>query len=1202
MSETTSAGAIGLDLEVNAKLDKDVQVQAKKIAESIQKALSGMDTNVFKQLHEGVAKAMQAMVATIRNQTAQAQALMKAFVESMSTMMNGFNVKQIFPSSEDEPAPTNASTSTAHTRAPPSIKLPKITMPKLKLDDQFNTDSMKLKIQELEAELDSLDDHILNLQQRRKMLLETYSDSMSAKDENSLNLKVMNIDQQIAKFQIRAESANLTIQGLQRQLQSLNTSSVKEMPIPKFPKLTAPLSQLKMMPGIVGKIGVAFKLLKGNISTVISGAVQFATVMKQKFASVVSSVKRAISAVSKLGKTLSTLARIGMNPLSMLKKGFDKLTGSMNKSSKSAGHAGMGIGRLAKSFVVFSLIFPIVSRAVMSLGQSISASLKTNETFTNSLNQIKTNLMAAFMPIYQAILPALNALMSALAKITAMFAGFISNLFGKTYSQSVQAAQGLVDAKDAMGAYGNAAKETAKKLGSLAGMDEINTLNSQSDNGSNGGGGSAPVITPTDFDESSVSDFAKKLRELFDKGDFTGIGKLLGEKINASVLKMTDYISWDKVGGKITETINHITDLFNSLVGTINWENIGRLLGTGINTISNTLYTLMKGINWAQCGTALANGVNGIVYSVDWPQLGRTIGSFFQAQISLMHGYVTTADYPAIGKALADCLTGLGNEIDWNQLAETLGKGISGAISLIHNFVKNIDWRELGYTIGSSINTFFANVNWADLGATLSDAALGLLDTLRAALASIDWGQIGKALADFLCNIDWISLLIDLAVVIGQAFIGLTGTIVEFIKELADNIITGFFNGLLEFFGDPLGWIKDHIVDPFINAIKDLFGIHSPSTVMLEIGGNLIQGMINGIGGLIGTLVGSVGSWFGGIADTISNTWDSIKETAGNAWDGITSTIGDAWEGLKKGASDTWENLKSGVSSTWENIKQGAGNAWEGIKSGIGGFVGDIGSNISNGFNTAKDLALGSSNVLKTDVLSNFNSMSSEIGQLPGKLSSIGSDMFNRMRDGVNSTIGNVKSAISSGMDNATTDMKSLSGSSSTWGSDMISGFEQGIRSKMSSVVSAARNVASSISSLLHFSRPDEGPLRNYETWMPDMIDGLKRTLESRAPALISGVQNIAQAMSNAMALDTPDIAFAGHREIDLSTTIQHDNQETIDKQDTIITYLGLILEVLSKDEDKMMHLQVLLGNSVLKDELIRMNKESIAQTGKPLF
>lgn len=87
---------------------------------------------------------------------------------------------------------------------------------------------------------------------------------------------------------------------------------------------------------------------------------------------------------------------------------------------------------------------------------------------------------------------------------------------------------------------------------------------------------------------------------------------------------------------------------------------------------------------------------------------------------------------------------------------------------------------------------------------------------------------------------------------------------------------------------------------------------------------------------------------------------------------------------------------------------------------------------------------------------------------------------------------------------------------SQTWGSDMVEGLGKGIRNKGNSnwFTNILSGLASKISSYLHFSRPDTGPLREYEKWMPDMVEGLGRTLEKSSPKLISKVKNMSEEMS----------------------------------------------------------------------------------------
>lgn len=82
------------------------------------------------------------------------------------------------------------------------------------------------------------------------------------------------------------------------------------------------------------------------------------------------------------------------------------------------------------------------------------------------------------------------------------------------------------------------------------------------------------------------------------------------------------------------------------------------------------------------------------------------------------------------------------------------------------------------------------------------------------------------------------------------------------------------------------------------------------------------------------------------------------------------------------------------------------------------------------------------------------------------------------------------------------------------WGKDMIQGFIDGIKNMINRVGEAAKSIANKIKSFLHFSRPDEGPLRDYQKWMPDFVDGLAKSLENSAGTLQSAVKGMATEMS----------------------------------------------------------------------------------------
>nr|MDD3840757.1 hypothetical protein [Clostridia bacterium] len=124
-------------------------------------------------------------------------------------------------------------------------------------------------------------------------------------------------------------------------------------------------------------------------------------------------------------------------------------------SSKVVGFANMidnAFRRVLRRILVYNLIY----RAIRGLISYMNASLMTNRQFVASLNQIKTNLMVAFQPIYDFILPALNALMRGIATVTTYIAAAISALFGKTYRQSFKAAKSLNTARQSMAGVGKA--------------------------------------------------------------------------------------------------------------------------------------------------------------------------------------------------------------------------------------------------------------------------------------------------------------------------------------------------------------------------------------------------------------------------------------------------------------------------------------------------------------------------------------------------------------------------------------------------------------------------------------------------------------------------------------------------------------------------------------------------------------------------
>ena len=170
--------------------------------------------------------------------------------------------------------------------------------------------------------------------------------------------------------------------------------------------------------------------------------------------------------VNNLGNSFKKL-RSGLSSARQSISNFNRGLSSMNNSSRAVSRTNEGLNRLrftlrllASQIVVFTLIY----QGIMMMAKGFGMALKTNTEFSRSLNNIKVNMMTAFYPIYSVALPAINALMHALEKVTGWIAQFTSALTGMSLSASRSGANGLYSQIKAMNDTGSASKKASDSV------------------------------------------------------------------------------------------------------------------------------------------------------------------------------------------------------------------------------------------------------------------------------------------------------------------------------------------------------------------------------------------------------------------------------------------------------------------------------------------------------------------------------------------------------------------------------------------------------------------------------------------------------------------------------------------------------------------------------------------------------------------
>ncbi|RGQ58831.1 phage tail protein [Enterocloster bolteae] len=532
--------------------------------------------------------------------------------------------------------------------------------------------------------------------------------------------------------------------------------------------------------------------------------------------------------------------------------GLKRLSAGIFGINKGAKKSGYSFGKMLSTALLMGMAFRALSSVTKSIREGMENlaqySKDTNTTLSglmSSLTQLKNSFATAFSPILTTIAPALNYLISLLSSAVTALAQFFSALTGKsTFVKAVKVQQDYAASLEKTGGAAKAAE------GALASFDKLNV---SQDKGNAGGGGNE--ISPSEMFETvpietAIKEMADKIKSLIHAEDWNGLGAYVAERLNEGLQRVYDVINWNNIEPKITYFVDAFTQTFNSLVDNLDWDLLGRTIGAGVNTIVNTLNLLIDGIDWTNLGKRLGDGANGFVNEIDWKELGRLLGNKFMI--------------------LPETLLGFVNQFDWGKFGTEIGHSLNGALEKIDPDV---------------------------LGASLSGLAVGILSGLNNAIATLDWHEIGQKIQTFIKSIDWLSIAEELAQAAGGLIGGMASVVAglfegipekvsdyftQAVEECGGDIVRGLFWGIIKALGDLFHWIYDHIFTPFIEGFKKAFGINSPSTIMQEMGGYIMEGLLYGISNFIPSIIDK----FTELKDNVMEKLRSIIDAIGDVLKG----------------------------------------------------------------------------------------------------------------------------------------------------------------------------------------------------------------------------------------------------------------------------------------------------------------------------
>lgn len=778
---------------------------------------------------------------------------------------------------------------------------------------------------------------------------------------------------------------------------------------------------------------------------------------------------------SAAGAAAKNIGRAALAAAGKLVSGIKSAASAMAKMlfhSKSMRGQFSGLISGAKKFALSLL----GARGIWALlRKAVSAYMEQNQQLSATLSSCWSSIGNLLGPI---ITKVINLVAQAVAYVTAFLKLF--GIVGKSTTKAI-------------GSAGSAAKKETKELQrQLAAFDELNILsdNKSDSDGGGGGGGSASGNLPS----VELPDWAKLIAEQLKAGDWAAAATTLAEQLNA-------------------------------MVASVDWAGVGQKIGYYLNGALTFLATFIKEFDWHALGAGLGTMFTNLITSVDWSNLGVLLTAKWAILLKLLSGFFETFDGSAFGHGIHDVIMGAINAADWvglsSELAQNLSnfiqsidfEEISSALSLgvrttlqsLNAAVTNFDWHGLGSKIAEFIN----GIDWAgiigDLATLIGNTVSACLEGLTGLVQDIDWAKFGHdtfdALKNVVENIDWTGLVSSAFELLGSVIGGAASFAVsigtdfwnllkdawestksyfsDYIKDAGGNVIEGLWKGIDDACANIVSWVKEHIVDPFVNGFKNAFGIHSPSTVMAEQGGYIVDGLLQGITDTwnsiveffdtaLGSITATLSDWATKAKTTISDwasdakstitKWASDTKSKVTTWASNTKSSISTWASNAKSTITTWASTTKSKIATWASTTKSSITTWgSNVQSTISSKMTTIKTTLSNGFGQAK-------NSITTKMQSAMDTIKGQDWH------SVGTNICDGIKNGINAGWTWLKTTVSNLASNLVSSAKSVLGINSPSrvfrdevGVYIGEGIGEGITDSESSVLKSVSGVADAI-------------------------------------------------------------------------------------------------------------------------------------------
>ena len=687
------------------------------------------------------------------------------------------------------------------------------------------------------------------------------------------------------------------------------------------------------------------------------------------FTAIASAISGELEPIRRLGVDLSQ-ARLQQELLAL---GFNKQVSSLSQADKAV--------------LRYIAIMKQTTNIQGNLAQTISSPANMVRILKSEISQLAKAVGQLLYPAFKAILPVLIAAVDLIKEFVVSLASVFGQKIEFTdFSKTQKDIGGVSDAMDDTADATKAAAKAAKDY--TMGFDELNIIDPSQNSGSSGsgsGGATGNLLGDVDLSQydmfkdyagSAVDEIKEKLKSLdsFQIGTQIGeqLNKLMGMIYNAihsvdwaslgavfadGVNGLVDSVDWDLFGRLLADRFIIEFELLGGFLSQLDWTSVLNAFIDGFSGFFHELSDWIATVDWTGVGKQLTDKLSDALQNVEIEKLARVFFNFITDSINAVSDFLAGTDSYQLGQDLVDFAIRAVTSVDWAGLAQAIGRFFGEAFIEALDFMGGLVSRIADYFEKKVAEGPFDNVGlnivygiYYGIQDAITNVASWIIENVFNPFINGFKSAFGINSPSTVMAEQGGYIIAGLKKGITDAISSVTETaekILSAIKSAFDNfslfdIGKNLIQGLIDGVNNMIETAKNAVAnvgDAVIDKVKNVLGIHSPSTEFAEIGGYIDMGLANGITAFLGY-----------VNDAMNKLVDATKlKGEGMANYGIdcgTSYVNGIISGLDSKWAELDNNLKTNFFGTVQTFIQAAQSGdWKTvgttIAASIWGAMGD---------------------------------------------------------------------------------------------------------------------------------------------------------------------------------------------------------------------------------------------------------------------